>query len=263
MLDYSDEFVDLCREDGQNIERLIRAFYRQQTRRDMFIDGGAHHGYHSLFAAQHFEGPVVGVEASPATFTQLLDNRLEHAAAAGNLYPVFGALGHRSSQGDTVEFCFSPSHPGRSTVNPKMWELWGKGEVEYEAPVKVPMLEVDILHAIYGAAHSVDFIKLDLEGNEVKALRGAAQTLMSQRPNVVMEFGLKPGNQDTYGESLNGFRSLLQEWGYRAYAPWGEDITDKMVTGYKFWYAFLFPQGDSLTRDLALLKQVFEQSLEK
>ena len=45
-------FIDAARNDGQKIERLIRQFYSRMDRRDVFIDGGAHLGYHRSFAPE-------------------------------------------------------------------------------------------------------------------------------------------------------------------------------------------------------------------
>jgi len=124
-----NEFIELARKDGQKIERLIQRFYSRQRKRDVFIDGGAHHGFHTSHARRFFTGAVIAVEASPATFVFHL-NRQRELATDGSAcieIPMNVALGFRETQGDTIEFFYSKEHPGRSTVNSKIWDTWSKG----------------------------------------------------------------------------------------------------------------------------------------
>lgn len=258
-----NQFIEASRRDGQKIERLIRQFYSRQTNRDVFVDGGAHHGFHTSFARRFFTGGVIAVEASPKTFVDHL-NRQRNLAGDQVLcmeIPLNVALGFRETQGETIEFFYSEEHPGRSTVNAKIWDTWAKGAVSYNAPIQTAVMEIDDLKDFLAADRRIDFIKLDLEGNEVAALRGGRRTLTTDRPNVVMEFGLKPNNEEEYGETLDRFRYFLSEIGYRAIAPWGEDVTDGMVAGYPFWYVFLMPQGDGMAAARDLLDTVYAESL--
>lgn len=258
------DYIDACSKDGQKIERLIRTFYRTQPRRSVFIDGGAHNGYHTNFAARHFSGRVIGVEASPVIYVELVKQKMKAAVNANEceIFPINAALGCREKQGDTAQFFYSPTHPGRSTVNTKMWEQWGKGNVKYEAPIMAPIVEIDDLTRLFGGGKDIDFIKLDLEGNEINALRGAHKTLMTHRPNVVMEFGLKLHNQHLFGETLQEFRAFLQTWGYRAFAPWAEDVTETLTSSvYPFWYLFLLPEGPDQRMHCANLVSAFSESV--
>lgn len=261
-LDYQT-YIDACGKDGAKIERLIRDLYHRQPQRRVFLDGGAHGGYHSFYAAKYFSERVIGVEASPEIFINLIKTMVGMPQGGCEILPVNAALGSRAKQGDTTQFFYSPSHPGRSTVNTKMWEEWGKGSVEYAAPILAPIIELDDLTRLYAGGKTVDFIKLDLEGNEINALRGGARTLREHRPSAVIEFGLKPGNEHLFGDTLAGFRQLLSDWGYRAYSPWAEDVTDSLVQGYAFWYLFLLPEGDQLQAQVALLADSFRKSIEE
>lgn len=253
------EFINACGTDGQKIERLIRNFYRALPDRRVFIDGGAHGGYHTFFASKYFNGRVIGVEASPKIYVNLIKNRkqAEVSPQECDAFVLNAALGVRSEQGDTVNFFYSPTHPGRSTVNTKMWDAWGKGSVVYEAPILAPIIEIDDIAALYSGGGNVDFIKLDLEGNEIKALRGGSATLQKHRPAAVIEFGLKPTNENLYSETLSDFVSMIKGWGYRAFSPWGEDVTDTLVAGYSFWYLFLLPEGEKLTSMTNLLESCY------
>lgn len=59
----------------------------------------------------------------------------------------------------------------------------------------------------------VDLIKLDCEGYELFALRGARETLQRCRPVVIVE--QKPGHGATFGVSDTAAVDYLQELGYR------------------------------------------------
>jgi hypothetical protein len=58
-------------------------------------------------------------------------------------------------------------------------------------------------------------IKIDVEGAELKVLRGAADTLRRLRPLVVMEY-LAPDRHNTAHREA---AALLRELGYASYAP--------------------------------------------
>ncbi len=256
-------FIEAARGDGQKIERLIRRYYSGLDRRDVFIDGGAHHGYHTSYARRFFTGSVIAVEASPKTYVQHLE-RERGWSGTGPLcreIPLNAALGFRKKQGATIDFFFSETHPGRSTVNPKLWDMWAKGAVEYQTPIQAAVVEIDDLKHFLAPDGRIDFIKLDLEGNEIPSLRGGRRVLETDRPDIVMEFGLKPDNEAEFGETLEGFGEFLAEIGYRAVAPWGEDVTDNMREGYPFWYVFLFPEGPTFASSLDRLGRGFAESL--
>jgi FkbM family methyltransferase len=244
-MDDAQRFVAAARTDGQKIERLIRLFYEGQPDRDLFIDGGAHHGYHTSHARQFF-ARVVSVEASPRTYVEHVTGQIARAgqnAALGDLIPVNAALGCRAEQGKTVDFFFSETHPGRSTVNTALWDAWAKGDVVYQAPVTAAVIEVDDLRALHGRGRRVDFIKLDLEGGEINALRGARATLAADQPAIVMEFGMKPDNEALYGETCAGFVADMTAQGYGLYTPWAARAEALIPTGYPFWYLFCLPEG--------------------
>lgn len=258
----SKDFIEACRKDGQKIERLIRAFYSALPGRDVLIDGGAHVGYHTGYARRFFNR-VVSVEASPKTYIEHIRTQAALTATGPlcEVIPINAALGSRTVQGETIEFFFSEAHPGRSTVNTKMWDSWAKGSVVYDAPIKAAVLEVDDLKALFAHDRKIDFIKLDLEGNEVNALRGAAGVLKSDRPAVVMEFGLKPANEDIFGDTCAGFVAMMQAAGYALFAPWAEPAEQSVVRGYPFWYLFALPQGADLPAMTDLLRTCYKAAL--
>jgi hypothetical protein len=64
------------------------------------------------------------------------------------------------------------------------------------------------------------FIKLDVEGSELKALRGAAGTLRATRAPVLVEY--LPGRMEAMGEDPADLLALMDDCGY---APWSPAAT--------------------------------------
>jgi FkbM family methyltransferase len=258
----STQFIDECRTDGQKIERLIRHFYESLPDRGTFIDGGAHIGYHTVHAMKHFD-TVVAIEASPKTYIQHFKYRTSEASASkkSNVVPLNAALGCRARQGDTVDFFCSETHPGRSTVNTALWDQWAKGAVEYNHAIRAAVVEIDDLRILFGGGQRIDFIKLDLEGNEINALRGGTATLNGDRPAIVMELGLKPHNEALYNETCGDFISMMSALGYGLYTPWATRAEDAIATGYPFWYVFALPDGDNTPLLVEHLRSVYDNQV--
>jgi hypothetical protein len=58
----------------------------------------------------------------------------------------------------------------------------------------------------------IDFIKIDVDGNECTVLRGAQRTLMRYQPKILMEF--MPYGLEECGHSLKELMELLKSSGY-------------------------------------------------
>lgn len=258
-----EEFVVAARKDGQKIERLIRAFYAQLPSRRVFIDGGAHHGYHTSYAREHFTHRVISIEASPKTYVEHIQGqmRLSLKKHVCEVTPLNCALGSRERQGTMVQFFYSQTHPGRSTVNTKLWDEWGKGSVKYDTPILASVVEIDDIKTLCSPKRNIDFIKLDLEGNEINALRGATSVLLNDKPAIVMEFGLRPTNEAMYGESCEEFVRFMNSLGYALYTPWAERAEPLIIKNYPFWYLFCLPQNQESGNLTDLLARCFVDSL--
>jgi FkbM family methyltransferase len=81
-------------------------------------------------------------------------------------------------------------------------------------PITVPVTTIDEFCANNGATPAL--IKMDIEGFEIHALRGARETLLRYRPAVVVE--LHPMNWPEVGVQPEDLETLLREVGYRALA---------------------------------------------
>lgn len=226
-------FAERAHADGQLIERVIRQLYTDHLPEDgQAIDGGANLGFHTFgLAARLTRGRILAVEANRVTFAGLL----ARLALRPQVMPVFGAL-QSDANCTQIRFNCSPSHPGRSGVG-RIWDLIAPGQVEYAQGDLVPATTIDRLVAHHELPR-LDFIKLDLEGGEYHALRGAERALRGLRPLVVAE-------HSKHSPRLNGFRiedyfAWLSSLGYVPVSPAGSDMT--IADPFPFWYVFLVPE---------------------
>jgi len=175
---------------------------------DVVLDVGAHVGVHALRAARRLRdlrgGGVIAFEPTADSAAAI------RAAAARNgldMQVVEAALGEHEG---TVEIRGDPRYGAHDAG---VRSQFGEGDVVQRAPVTT----LDAW-ATANRLDRLDVVKLDIEGAEILALRGARGTLTRLRPrllaievkDVVMERG--PGDEAA-------LHALLAECGY---APAGE-----------------------------------------
>jgi FkbM family methyltransferase len=163
---------------------------------DAFVDAGANLGLYSHAVAGHFGGTVavLALEASPD-----LVNRLNIAAGLlgeKNLTAVQVAVGAESG-----EVTFHLARPGATTVSQSM-QIGTAESGDYE-PHVLPMRPLAALVAQHLPATPVAAVKIDVEGAEPLALRGAASAwlgadgplwLVEVNLPVLARMNFKPGD---------------------------------------------------------------------
>lgn len=156
----------------------IEAALVHMPRGGLAIDGGANVGVYSRIMARHFD-QVIAFEPAPDTHACLVRN-LADWGLTGRVEARAEALSDRAE---------SVGMKGRRGHRSLSRQVQGKGNI--------PAVRIDDLELA-----ELAFLKLDLEGYEVRALRGAAATLARCRPFVLFED--KPHKaevQGTKGES--------------------------------------------------------------
>jgi FkbM family methyltransferase len=142
------------------------------------VDIGASWGAYALPAAQRVgpEGRVWAVEASAQNCRTL--TRSAGASGVDNLTILpFGAS-------DALGCRPMPRQPVTDNNNAIAWDAApAPGELDdYDL---VPMMPLDLIRAQFGA---VALVKMDIEGMEYRAARGALELLREQRPVVFCEY---------------------------------------------------------------------------
>lgn len=155
-----------------------------------FLDIGANFGWYScLFSRLAGEaGRVVAFEPEPRNFELLERNLLRNRCA--NVTALREGVAERA--GELELHLYKASNPGRHSLLPM-----AGGET-----VSVPVVTLDERLAALGlGGQPIDLMKIDIEGYELPALRGAAATL-SRCMNLVIEYspdlmrasGIDPGD---------------------------------------------------------------------
>jgi FkbM family methyltransferase len=172
-------------QDGPDLTELEQALERVQ-RWTVAIDGGANVGAHSRFLAQRFE-KVYGFEPAPDTYQAFVRN-VEDWNLGDRVVPLQQALS------DRVE---SVSLGGAWRRRSLSRRVTGGGSI---ACVRIDDLGLTDLA----------FMKLDLEGYEERALRGAQETIRRFKPVILFED--KPHKSEHYGKP-GAAHELLQSLG--------------------------------------------------
>lgn len=147
------------------------------------LDGGAHVGAYTRLMLERFD-TVYAFEPAPDTFAALARN-LQDWGVADRVHAFQQALSDRRER---VGIKGRPWHRSVSR------RVSGRGRIE-----AVPIDELGLAR--------LDFMKLDLEGYEYRALQGARQTLVRCRPWVLIEE--KPHKSGIYDEAGDAGRYLM------------------------------------------------------
>jgi FkbM family methyltransferase len=175
--------------------RAERAIARHLGTNMTAIDVGANVGYHTLRMARQVGpfGQVIAIEPAPRAEARLRRNLGLNAFT--NVAIVVAALGDRDIE--TAELRLQSRYP-----------LSGRGAPE---GVVARVARLDSLVLDHGLRR-VDFIKIDVDGQEAKVLRGALRTLRRFRPPVLFE--LTPTAVEAGGDSVEELFGALMGLGY-------------------------------------------------
>jgi FkbM family methyltransferase len=169
---------------------------------EVFVDGGANVGLFSLRAAPVVgpSGRVVACEPVPGTMKLLRANAALNDFPALDLHQV--AL---SDEPGTRAFSAFEDGSGLASFAP----LSDGG-----AAIRVATTTLDEVTEPFG--DRVSLVKLDIEGAEVKAIRGAQRLIARSAPMFLVE--IEPEHLARQGSSVDDLRASLAPQGYEAYA---------------------------------------------
>ena len=212
--------IDLAGTDpGDSIARIIAetgTFYEAPLLEHLaergplggiYLDVGANIGNHAVYFARFLADFVVAVEPNPQLLPLLSRNlRLN---GRGNWTVVAAAAGAAAGWGR-----LRPG-PADNVGGTKVVDLPPAGA---PLPSAVPLLPLDTVVARLASCRgrAVTLVKLDIEGMELAALRGAETLLRAQRPQLVVEVGTTPARR--------AIIAFLAAFGYRVAAQFVEHV---------------------------------------
>lgn len=164
----SPQDAALCQSSGDN-PQLIREI-QSLPKHANFVDCGANSGFYSALAAKHFgdEGNVISIEPSFREFSRL------QWARQNNLHECTWL---------TV-FAGAAESPGIARINTTIGHTGTNrlAEISEKCFDCCPLVTLDyVLEHYFPQDSKIDLIKIDVEGFEMSALRGAHQALKNAR----------------------------------------------------------------------------------
>jgi FkbM family methyltransferase len=176
---------------------MLREFVSRARRARGIIDVGANAGlytYHAAAAAPQV--PTLSLEPIEELAELLRANLTRNGRAAVRVANVAA-----SDEAGQAEFFVAESDEVSSLESDHVSAY--EGNAGTRRVVRTATLD-ELVHE-YGFEH-VDLVKIDVEGHELSVLRGAAETLRTHRPSLLLE---------VTNENANEARALLGRIGYR------------------------------------------------
>jgi FkbM family methyltransferase len=164
---------------------------------DMVLDLGSNIGVFALWALEKYRaGLVVCVEAEPRNAECIKANLAQYGF--GDRIVVVNKAVYSHNEG--LKFKVVPNLHANHFVS----EIWpNKVQAGYE--IDIPSITIDSLVEELNLA-SVDFMKFDVEGSEVAALTGAAETIKRFKPRMAIAVYHKQEHPGQIHSLINSYR---------------------------------------------------------
>lgn len=193
----------------QHHRELLPLFRRYIPSDGVVVDVGAHAGqFAKLFARCAASGRIYAVE--PAAYARSILSAVVrlHRLANVTILPVALGAETRESQLSTPikasgSHGFGLAHLGEPE------ERWHRVATETVTETTLDGLTADL------QLDRLDFIKADIEGNEMRLLVGARETIARFRPRLLVE--LNDAHLARAGDTMADAFALMTELGYRAF----------------------------------------------
>jgi FkbM family methyltransferase len=188
-----------------NYESKSFEFIKSQVKPgDVVFDIGGHIGLHAVTFAKLVKpkGKVYSFEPTPSTNALLQKtvelNKVEDIVSVQN-----EAIS--KNKGETVFYISDDLTDNSNSL------------VQYEKPkkvngIRVPTITIDEFRHQKG---KVNFIKIDIEGAELDALKGARQTMMNDKPLCILS--LHPFQIQSKGDTLKEIWDIIESFNYSVY----------------------------------------------
>jgi FkbM family methyltransferase len=169
---------------GEVEYHLIQYLVKQICDDFTMIDIGAHHGAYTLIAAYELrkrglKGKIYSFEPDPSNFSLLAYNVEQNELSE---YVVLHEMAVGEVNGKE-NFCIDDDNSGNS-LKSALDELTADGDLKYSS---IQLVDVVKLDDFAENLFHINLIKLDIQGGEPYALRGARDTLIKHQPILLIE----------------------------------------------------------------------------
>lgn len=242
-MDLPAAFQARARADEDMLEVVMRDVYTEFLREEApftAIDGGAHKGMHTWPLARLRNCQMIYAVEANAGLAEFLRKQIEREFGllyrlglrkAAHVNVVMAALQEDAAR-RTTSFMLSSSHAGRSGISSI---FAGDPDVSF---VETTVLATTIDQLAAQRHYPIKFVKLDLEGGEWNAVRGAADIMARDRPVFAMEHSLR--SPEINGYDKGQYLALFEQRGYQLLTFAGERLdADNM---FYLWYVWAAPK---------------------
>ena len=182
----------------------IRESLRSMPMGGVMFDLGANFGYYAIKVATELHGDchVYAFEPNPLTMQRFRKN-LELNSTRG-VYPQEEGLSDAPGRASVVDI---PGHSGGAYLDQAL-------NLGHGIPGGIHVTTLDLFceqHHI----DRIDLIKVDIEGAELRALRGGVETIRRLKPVILIEFN--PHTLEREGRSVRDVVVFLEDLGYAIY----------------------------------------------
>jgi FkbM family methyltransferase len=213
-------YVKLGGHVGVFFELIIEMIYSKTLHEgDLCIDGGVNIGLHT-FPMSSFVGPtgvVLGFEAL-SDLTEQINSKIL-SKNIDNIKIVNKAIG--SNIGIT-DFIYVKDLTGLSGI--KKVSVIPEYALKNIVNLSVPVTTIDHEVGLLDTTKSVRFIKLDLEGGEYDALKGASVIMKNHAPLIVFENN-RDQSSTLYGYDKESWFKLFENHEYKLYDLFGREFS--------------------------------------
>jgi FkbM family methyltransferase len=204
-----NDLISNCINNYGYWEAHLHYFYSKLIKKDdIVLDGGANIGFHTIqFAKLANEGKVYAFEPQPLIFNVLSTNSLFNGLS--NIIQQY-RLG--LSDKESTETLTSMDNPGVSMAADCI-NWGGRGFTEKDGEDTATTVTIDSFKL-----SKLNFIKLDIQGFESKALIGGKKTIEKNKPIIFIEnYDGRCGDDIETKERERAPIDLLLSWGYKGY----------------------------------------------
>ncbi|HEY6065682.1 MAG TPA: FkbM family methyltransferase [Thermoanaerobaculia bacterium] len=197
--------------------RVQRVYELLLSPGDVAVDVGAHVGRHLIPMALRVAptGRVLGFEPLPSCREQLASTIHREFPDLKPVVTLYGcALGESSGRAEFVVARDAMAYSGLKRRT-------------YDVPTTLDRIPVEVrrLDEFALELDGVRYMKVDVEGGELHALRGASETIARFRPVVTFEFGASA--IDEYGITTFEMGDFWLERGYRIFDVLGRPLSTR------------------------------------
>lgn len=201
------------------LENVIKFLTKKKIVNGVAIDIGANIGNHSIYFSQ-FYNDVYAFEPNPKIYKALLINTEDHK----NVYPFNLGLGNKQGQGYIT--ISNRQNLGSAQIN------MSKSEKETSSqPINITQLD-----NFWGKIDKeIGLIKIDVEGMELKVLKGGINIIRNYKPVIIFE-----QHKDDFKNNRSEVINFIRGMDYQIYVPrYKPKRSDSLSTFRRYFNNFI------------------------